>query len=156
MSEKKKEKTIRNRDIPLLQEVPCIMQDIEELEERRQWESERKYRITQHISSAPRGSGSAGGIDEVLSSIEKLEEEQRELMKQYIKKLAKASQLIREIPSTRMRTFVTMMYLNNTPGSVVRNKLKMSRRTFDKAKEAVEQAESMAGVQWDDRFEESV
>lgn len=150
MSEKNQEKTIRNKDIPLLREVPCIMQDIEELEERRKWESDRRYRITQHLSPSPRGSGTSNGIDEVLSSIEKLEEEQRSLIKQYVKKLGKATQIIRDIPSAHMRTFVSMMYLNNVPGSVVRNKLKISRRNFDRAKEAIEQADDMASVPWND------
>ena len=53
---------IRNRDIPLLADIFTIMQDIRQIEERREWQKGRMFNITQHLTGMPGG----GGMPKVL------------------------------------------------------------------------------------------
>lgn len=54
---------IRNRDIPVLQDVIYVMQEVRVLEIRRQWQRERMYSITQHLTGMPKQQGEHGGLE---------------------------------------------------------------------------------------------
>lgn len=153
MSEQRQTRVVHNKDIPLLQEVGFVMQDIEALEKRRKWEKDRMTHITQQLSTSSGGGNAPCGLDEAFASIAELEEKHRILIKQYIRKINKASQLILDLPNKQMQTFVRMMYMDNETDSSVREKLKMSRWTFENARRAVEQAEDMQSVKWSGRYE---
>lgn len=156
MSEQRQTRVVRNRDIPLLQEVGYIMDDIEALEKRRKWERDRMFHITQQLSDSPVSGNAPRGLDEVFAAISQLEEEHRRLVRQYIGKIDTASKLILAIPSRQMQRFVRMLYMDHETDKNVREKLKMSRWAFENARKAVEQAEDMQSVKWSDRYTESV
>lgn len=69
-------------------------------------------------------------------------------MRQYKRALKQAENIINGIASLRMRTLVMMLYVEDIPAREVRERLNMSRRRFDAAVEAMEQAEDMAHVRW--------
>lgn len=154
MSEERKARIARNKDIPLLREVGDVMLEIEALEKRRKWEKDRMYHITQQLSGSAGGGNAPCGYDEAFAAVADIEEKHRLMIKQYIRKINKASQLILDLPSQKMRTFVRMMYMDNETDVNVRKKLKMSRWAFDNARRAVEQAEDMQSVIWNDRYAE--
>lgn len=152
MDRETEQRSIRNRDIPLLQNVYAMMQKIVSLEHRRMWQRERMNNITQHLTGMPGGGGTPKGIDEAFAAISELEEEHKNLVKQYARELKRAERIINAIESGSMRAFVSMMYLDNIPGNEVRQKLNLTRWGFERAKEAIEQAEDMAHVAWHERY----
>lgn len=140
-------KTIRNADIALLHDVFFIMQDIRALEERRAWQRERMSNISQHLSFTG-GGGEPKGLDSAYAALSGLEEEHSEKVRQYKRALKQAENIVNGIASLRMRTLVMMLYVEDIPAREVRERLNMSRRRFDAAVEAIEQAEDMAHVKW--------
>lgn len=142
---------IRNRDIPLLQNVYFLMQDIVSLERRMQWQRDRMNNVSQHLSGMPGEGRTPRGLDAAFAALSALEEEHKERVIRYSRELKQAEATINAIENERMRTFVTMMYLDSIPGGEVRLRLNMTRRGFEMAREAVEQAEDMAHVQWRER-----
>ena len=147
------EKTlIRNRDIPKLQRVYYIMQDIVSLENRRDWQKDRMTNITSHLSGMPGGGGAKGGMEDAFARISDIEEKHRLLVKKYTRELRHAEQIINGIENENMRTFVMMMYVDNIPAVEVRERLNMTRRGFERAKTSVEQAVCMRDVVWHERY----
>ena len=63
---------IRNKDIPLLADIFTIMQDIRQIEERREWQKGRMFNITQHLTGMPGGGGMPKGLDEAFAQIKGL------------------------------------------------------------------------------------
>ena len=57
---------VKNKDIPLLANIFNIMQDIRQIEERREWQAGRLYNITQHLTGMP-GGGTPKGLDEAFA-----------------------------------------------------------------------------------------
>lgn len=55
-------RVIKNRDILLLSRVLCVMQDVCSLERRCEWQRDRMFNITQHITGMPGGKGMPSGI----------------------------------------------------------------------------------------------
>ena len=127
MDRETEQRSIRNRDIPLLQNVYAMMQEIVSLEHRRMWQRERMNNITQHLTGMPGSGGTPKGIDEAFAAISELEEEHKNLVKQYARELKRAERIINAIESGSMRAFVSMMYLDNIPGNEVRQKLNLTR-----------------------------
>lgn len=153
MLEQRTARTVKNRDIPLIQEIPYLKQEILSLEKRKQWEQERARNMTQHISGMPGGSGGTKRIiDDAVANMDEMKENHGLLIKQYQKRLRKAERILSEIGSITMRTFVTMMYLDQVRDSTVQEVLHMSRWTFENARSAVENAECMADVKWNDKY----
>lgn len=151
MAEQRPPRVVNNTDIPLIQEVHYLKMDIISLEEKRKWERKRMENITQHISASP-GGGTGRGMDEAMAAISELEERHKALIKQYTIALRRAEKIISRIQSHQMRTFVTMMYLDNIPDGAVQSVLHMSRWSFENARKAVEDAKSMEEVKWFDRY----
>ncbi|NCU20719.1 hypothetical protein EOM89_08275 [Candidatus Falkowbacteria bacterium] len=143
---------IKNKDIPILQRVICVMQEIRALEARRLWQKDRMSNISQHLSGMPRGGGGPTGLDAAFAALDELEEEHKERVKEYARELKAAERIINCIPSHTMRVFAVMMYVENIPASKVRGELNMTERGFRSARYAVEQAEDMASVKWRERY----
>ena len=151
MAEQRKAKPVKNKDIQLLQRVKLLKLDVISLEKRAQWERDRLSNISQHLSSAG-GGGTLHGMDEAFAAMSEAEERHRLLVKTYTQEIKKAERIIDSIASNQMRTMVTMLYLDNVADSAVRSVLHMSRWAYDSAKAAIENAECMAKVQWNDRY----
>lgn len=146
------QRIVNNRDIPVLQRVYGIMQDIVSLEERREWQRDRLTNISQHLSGMPGGGGVPKGMDDAFARISELEDRHKGLCRQYRSRLLAAEKILNGIESESMRTFVRLMYLDNIPSSEVRERLNMTRRGFDRARSAVENANSMDTVVWHERY----
>ena len=151
-SEDKRPIVIRNRDIPVLQRVVYVMQDIRALEERREWQKGRMDNITQHLSGMPRGGNGPVGLDAAFAALDELEEEHKQQVKQYYRELKAAERIINGIRNRFMRTFVMMLYVENIQPGKVRSELNMSEWSMKSARNAVEQADDMASVRWNDRY----
>lgn len=143
---------IRNRDIPLLADVLCIMQEICRIEQRRDWQRDRMFSITQHISGMPGGGGKPKGFEEAFAILSELDEEHEQRCKEYVRQLKTAQRILNGIESRNMRTFVMMKYIMNIPDTEIRDELNMTRRGFDRARKCVEEAECMAAVKWRERY----
>ena len=144
---------VKNRDIPLLSRVLYTMQDVRSLESRLEWQRDRMFSITQNLSGMPgRKGGKPHGFDAALAAIDELNEQQCERLRGYIRELKTAERIINGMPSRMMRTFVVMLYVENLPAAVVQRELNMTRRGFENARNAVEQAEDMERVKWSERF----
>lgn len=143
---------IKNRDIPLLSRVLCVMQDVCSLEKRCEWQRDRMFSITQNLSGMPGGKGMPTGFDAAFAAIDGINEEHREQIAAYTRELKAAEKIINSIPSRTMRTFVTMLYIENIPAVTVQRELNMTRRGFENARNAVEQAQDMASVVWRERY----
>lgn len=143
---------IRNRDILLMSRVFQIMQEVCRLEERIAWQKERAYNVTQRITGMPGGHGGAGGLDAALAALDELTEQYSEQVQGYMRELRAAEEILNGIQSPSMRTFVTLLYVDNMPQAAVRRELNMTEYAFTRAREAVEQAESMADVEWREAY----
>lgn len=142
---------IMNRDIPKLQKVVSLMQDIRALEERRMWQRERMLNITQHLSGMP-GSGEPRGLDAAYAALSELETEHQELVKLYVRELKAAERIVNSIGDPAMRTFVTLMYVLDMDSRDVKAELNMTEWGFRRARTAVEQADGMDRVVWRERY----
>lgn len=151
MAEQRQAKPVKNKDIQLLRKVNLLKLDVISLENRAQWERDRMSNISQHLSTAC-GGGSPHGMDESFAAMSEVEERHRLLVKQYAQEIKKAEQIINGIVSHQMRTMVTMLYMDNVADNAVRSVLHMSRWAFDNAKSAIENADCMADVRWNDRY----
>lgn len=145
-------RVIKNRDIPLLARVLCVMQDVCSLEKRCEWQRDRMFSITQHITGMPGGKGMPSGFDAVFAAIDGINEEHREQISTYIHELKTAEKIINSIPSRTMRTFVVMMYVDNLPPEKVREELNLTEWGFRRARDSIEQAPDMASVVWREKY----
>lgn len=143
---------IRNRDIPLLAEVLCVMQDIRMVEERRKWQRDRMTNITPRLTGMPGGGGMPKGYEEAFAILSELDEDQAKQCVEYGKILKKAQEILNGIQSISMRTFVKMKYVFNSPDVEIRKELNMTRRGFDRARKCVEEAPDMASVRWQEKY----
>ena len=143
---------IQNKDIPLLADVFCIMQDIKQIEQRREWQQDRMFNITQHLTGMPGGGGSPRGLDEAFAILSEIDDEHKQRCKEYARQLRKAQKILNSIESRSMRTFVTMKYVMDAPDTEIRQALNMTRRGLERAKRSVETASCMAAVKWQERY----
>lgn len=152
MENENRTRVVKNKDIPLLARVLGIMQDVVSIEKRMDWQRDRMYSITSHMNGMPGGKGVPTGLDAALAVIDGLEGAYKEKVKRYMRELRNAEKILNAIPSESMRTFVTMMYVDDLPQEFVKKELNLTRRSFERARAAVEDAESMAQVVWRERF----
>ncbi len=143
---------IRNKDIPLLARVLYIMQDVCSLEKRREWQKERMFNCTQRFNGMPNGKGVPRGIDAALAAIDELNEEHKEQVLSYVRELKAAEKIINSISSRTMRTFVTMLYVDNLPPEQVRKELNLTEWGFRMARDSIEQAKDMESVVWREKY----
>lgn len=143
---------IKNRDILRLSNVMYAMQDVVSLEQRRAWQHDRMFSLTQNLSGMPGGKGKASGFDSLYAAVAKLDEEQRLQISAYMEELREAEKIINGIHSRTMRTFVLMMYVDCLPPETVREELNMTDWGFRKARESVENAPDMQQVAWQEKY----
>ena len=144
--------TIRNRDIPLLASVLCVMQDVCMVEQQRQWQRDRLTNITTRLTGMPGGGGLPKGMEEAFAAISELEENQAKECLKYAEAMKKAQEIINGIESESMRTSVKMKYVFDIADTDIRRELNMTRRGFDRAKKCVEDAPNMASVRWQEKY----
>lgn len=143
---------VHNRDILLLADVLYIMQEVCRTEQRRDWQRDRMYNITQHLTGMP-GSGSLPkGFDDAFAMLSEIDEEHENLCKGYVRKLRKAQRILNGIESQSMRTFVLMKYILDVPDADIQRELNLTRRGFERARNCVEKAPDMASVRWQERY----
>lgn len=147
-----KQVQINNWDIPLLSETLYIMQMVCVLEKQLQWQRARISGIRQNLTGMPHGNEVARGLENALDALLSIEEEYEAQCKKYVLHMQKAQKILNSIESRTMRTFVLLKYVMNMPDAQIRNELNMTRRGFDRAKKAVEEAPSMAKVKWKERY----
>ena len=143
---------VKNRDIPLLSEILYIMQDVCHIEERRDWQRDRMENITQHLTGMPGGGGLPKGLDDAFALLSEIDEEHEARCREYVRQLRRAQKILNSIESRTMRTFVMMKYIMDVPDTEIRDELNMTRRGFDRARRAVEEAPNMAAVKWQERY----
>ena len=143
---------IRNADIPLLANVLYIMQDVAMIEERRAWQRDRMTNITQHLTGMPGGGGVPHGLEDAFSLLSELDTEHEEQCAEYVKQLRQAQKILNGIQSQGLRTFVELKYVFDVPDTEIRERLNMTRRGFEKARRAVEDAPTMRAVVWKEKY----
>lgn len=143
---------IRNRDIPILSRVIYAMQDVRSTENRINWQEDRIGNISLNMSGMPKAGGQPAGFDATYAALDFLCEQHKEQLSMYMRELKEAERIINNIKNPKMRTFVVMMYVEDMPHAVVRRELNMTEYAFNKAKRAIEQAESMDAVVWRERY----
>lgn len=147
-----KPRIVKNRDIPLLARVLYVMQDVCSLEKRCEWQRDRMFNITQHMTGMPGGKGVPTGFDAALAAIDGINEEHRDRIADYMRELKTAERIVNSIPSRTMRTFVVMMYIDGLPPEKVREELNLSEWGFRRARDSIEQARDMASVVWREKY----
>lgn len=143
---------IRNRDVLLLSRVLYTMQAISATEEKRLWQQDRLWHITQKITGMPGGGGEPSGLDKHFAAIGEIEERYEMELSNYDDALQTAEAILNAIPSPTLRTFVTMLYVLNIPNREIMTRLNMRRKTFDGLRRSIEQAQDMKSVIWPERF----
>ena len=142
---------IRNRDIPVLQEVLYIMQLVNKTEELRDWQKGRAAKITANLTGMPRG-WDALGLDGIAAALDELERDQLRAVRDYAHHLRRAQRILNGIESRTMRAFVMMKYVMGVRDGEIRKELNMTRWGFDRARRSVEDAPDMASVKWQERY----
>ncbi|MGN0996539.1 MAG: hypothetical protein ACI4PG_06500 [Candidatus Ventricola sp.] len=142
---------IRNRDIPILARVLSAMQDVRAIESRIRWQEDRLCSLRVNLSGMPRAGGHQGGFDATIAELDDLCEQQKERMAIYMRELWEAERILNGIRNPRMRTFVTMLYVEGLHAGTIRRELNMTQYEFRRSIHAIEQAESMESVVWRDK-----
>lgn len=148
----KETRRIRNRDIPLLERVLYVMQEVCSIEKRCLWQRDRMYNITQHITGMPGGGGLPSGLDAAFAALDGSNQEYRKKIASYMHELKTAEKIINGIASQTMRTFVVLMYVDGLPPDKVRAELNMSEWGFRRARSSIEQAQDMKSVVWREKY----
>lgn len=142
---------IYNRDIPVLADVLSMMQTVNQIERRRDWQRDRLTHITQTLSGMP-GGGDPKGLDHAFSILDELDREQEEECRGYARQLKKAQKIINGIESQSMRAFVTMKYVMGCTAKEIRQELNMTDWGYRRASLSVENAPCMALVKWQEKY----
>lgn len=143
---------VQNKDIPLLADVLYVMQEICQIEKRREWQKDRLFSISQHLTGMPGGSGTPKGLDEAFAALSEIDTEHEKKCKDYMRKLRKAQKILNGIESQSMRTFVQMKYVMDLPDTEIRKELNLSKHGFYRARQCIESAPCMAAVKWQERY----
>lgn len=146
-----KEIVVQNADIIVLQRIFYAMQDVCATEDRCQWEDDRLFHITQHLSHTPGGGEKKGLVDSIISRAEAKDNYRRQLQ-QYQAELNAAEEILTGIKNPNMRTFVVLLYVLMLPGEEVRKCLNMTEYGFKRARKSIEDAESMQTAEWVDKY----
>lgn len=143
---------IRNKDVIALSRVLYALQDVSMTEQKRLWQQDRIWNITQKLTGMPGGRGAPGGLDALFAAISEIEEQYEADCAEYLRELQTAEAIINSIPSRTMRTFVTMKYMLDMPNQQIMTRLNMGRKSFERICRDIEQAPDMASVQWIERY----
>ena len=152
MSDERRTTKVRNRDIPLLADVLSIMQLTVKTEERRTWQRDRMYSLSQHLSGMPGSGRLPTGLDEAFARLSELDEEHGRYVKEYARKMRKAQDILNGIQSASMRAFVLLKYVLDIPDTEIREELNMTKYGFEQARKCVEEAPNMESVVWREKY----
>ena len=136
-----------NKDIPVLEAVISTMQEIRRLEERKQWVGDRLINVTQHLSWTA-GGGGKHDFGDGYADLQEVEAEIDAKLSEYRRTLAKGEAILNGIANPDMRTFVAMLYVEKFGKARVMKELNMTRRAFENARKAIENARDMAHAEW--------
>lgn len=143
---------IHNRDIPVLADVLSMMQTVNQIERRRDWQRDRLTHITQSLTGMPGGGGEPKGLDHAFSILDELDREQEKECRGYARQLKKAQKIINGIESQSMRAFVTMKYVMGCTAKEIRQELNMTDWGYRRASLSVENAPCMGLVKWQEKY----
>ena len=153
MNEREEEgRKVKNQDIPLLTRIFYILKEAESVERRGEWTYERLFNITRRMTGMPIGGGNPPGMDGTLAEVEELNRIYGDKLAECIKALKDAERILNGIESQTMRTFVQMYYIDDIGRQEIMRELNMTEWKFNKARENIENAESMKKVVWKERF----
>ena len=144
--------TIKNRDIPLLNDLFGIMQLTVRTEERREWQRDRMTSLSQHLTGMPGSGKLPSGLDDAFARLSELDEEHGRHVKEYTRKMRKAQNIVNGIASDSMRAFVVLKYLLNLPDTEIREALNMTKYGFEQARKCIEEAPDMESVVWREKY----
>lgn len=143
---------IRNRDVLLLTRIFYIMADIRSLQRRCEFHTEQLFSTTKRLTGMPGGGGLPHGFDSIIGELEEMNRDYIERINEYCRDLMRAEKTLNNIPHETMRTFVRMVYVDQLAQAEVLRELEMSEYQFDKARRAIEEAESMRKVDWPEKW----
>ena len=150
--EQEEGRRVRNQDIPLLTQIFYILKEAESVERRGEWTYERLVNITRRMTGMPIGGGNAPGMDGTLAEVEELNRIYGDRLQECVKALKDAERILNGIESQTMRTFVQMYYIDDISKAEIMRELNMTEWKFNKARENIENAESMKKVVWKEKF----
>lgn len=139
---------VRNRDIAILEQVKCVMQELYMAQERLDWQRAQMFKITSRYGGVGGGRGAPRGLETAVAALEESDERYLALFVKYRDELKAADAILDGIHSRSMRTFVEMKYMYKKPNRDIMEALGMTDYAFRSAREAVERAVDMAHVQW--------
>ena len=143
----------RNRDIETLARTLPAMAEAEKMEERRAWERARLTEAkSMRITGMPGGGGLPQGMDAAMARLSDLEDEHAEKIAMYAKALKASEKILNGIENEEMRAFVLLRYVWGESMENVKAALNLSEWGARRAREAIEEAESMAAVRWPGRY----
>lgn len=146
-------RVIKNRDIPKLTQIRHIMQSVLSAEKRKLWQEDRLSSITGMSTGMPRKKGGVpAGYDAAFAELEELTKSHSDMIQSYINQLRRAEDIINGISSPSMRAFVVMKYVDDVSDAAIRRELGMSEYAFKRARDAIEQSESMQAVNWREKY----
>jgi len=137
---------VKNKDIIKLSRVLYAMQDVSTTEQKRIWQQDRLWNITQKITGMPSGRGGPSGLDHSFAAISEIEERYKEECAKYVQELKEAEDLLNSIPSRTMRTFVTMRYVLGMTNSEIMKRLNLKRFRYERLCRMIEEAPDMAAA----------
>ena len=142
--------TVKNKDIILLSRVLYAMQDVSATEQKRLWQQERLWNITQKLTGMPKGRGETGGIDRSFAAIGEIEERYERECEAYVRELKRAEDILNAISSPTMRTFVTMRYVLGMGNKEIMTRLNLKRYRYESLCRLIEDAPDMeaASEKW--------
>lgn len=146
---------VKNRDIIALSSIHALMQECVSLEKRAQFTKDMMYSLTRRITGMPGAKGGTPkGFESAYANMDEIYMTSSEKLNEYYRELKRMEPIINAIPSEKMRAFVIMMYVDELPFETVKTELNMTRRGFERARTAVEEAENMreAARRWKEKF----
>ena len=140
---------IRNADIARLRAVMFGIQDAAVLEVAGEKVRDRMYAVTRVFSGLPGSGGStAHGLDDIHSRLDAIGKRYARQMRECIRQLEEAEEVLNRIPDERLQTFVVLLYIADAAPKQVREVLALSEWKFRRWREMIESAENMEQVDW--------
>jgi len=137
---------VKNQDIIRLSRVLYAMQDVSVTEQKRMWQQDRLWNITQRLTGMPGGRGVPSGFDKTFAAIGEIEERYERECAEYVKELKRAEEILNGISSSTMRTFVTMRYVLGMTNKEIMARLNMKRHRYENLCRMIEDAPDMAAA----------
>ena len=135
---------VKNWDIIRLSRVLYAMQDVSATEQKRMWQQDRLWNITQRLTGMPGSRGAPSGLERTFAEIGEIEERYERECAAYVKELKRAEEILNGISSSTMRTFVTMRYVLGMTSKEIMARLNIKRYRYESLCRMIEDAPDMA------------